>query len=424
MKANPDIYLLYEYMKKIPFTVRIKVVLDAPVDEGRLKEAAREAIRRFPYFAVQLGLDAGGNYVLSHNERPLPVLPEQDRRLVLGSEETNGHLFAVTWRGDTVWFNFSHSVCGGFGAMFWVKTTLYRYLTKLYGSIAPPADLKLPDSPVSEGELFYPDPDTLPTDEPLARYTGGSTNVGLGTTLLYMLNPFVKDCYYYQLEIPKTAFMTYNKSVDASPNSILAALLFKTVARLFPEKKGQHLSAKIAADFRKDVGCPDSYRDFVRFLHVKYDWSMAQEPIEKLNMRARGAIISQSEPEQSCEVFRQREALHAEIDAQPDLKSKKAYALQNSPFRKDVRDTFTVSYVGNVDWGGLAEHIKDVYTITDGNLMFEVNALPDKFCITFQMMPKKRTALDLFCAVLDEEKLPYTVSERMTRYLPEIRLPE
>ena len=47
MKTNPDIYLLYEYMKKIPFTVRIKVVLDAPVDEGRLKEAAREAIRRF-----------------------------------------------------------------------------------------------------------------------------------------------------------------------------------------------------------------------------------------------------------------------------------------------------------------------------------------------------------------------------------------
>ena len=34
MKTNPDIYLLYEYMKKIPFTVRIKVVLDAPVDEG------------------------------------------------------------------------------------------------------------------------------------------------------------------------------------------------------------------------------------------------------------------------------------------------------------------------------------------------------------------------------------------------------
>ena len=28
MLRNPDTYLLYEYMKKIPFTVRIKVCLD------------------------------------------------------------------------------------------------------------------------------------------------------------------------------------------------------------------------------------------------------------------------------------------------------------------------------------------------------------------------------------------------------------
>lgn len=32
MSKNPDIYLLYEYMEKVPFTVRMKVLLDAPVD--------------------------------------------------------------------------------------------------------------------------------------------------------------------------------------------------------------------------------------------------------------------------------------------------------------------------------------------------------------------------------------------------------
>ena len=65
-----------------------------------------------------------------------------------------------------------------------------------------------------------------------------------------------------------------------------------------------------------------------------------------------------------------------------------------------------------------------VYTPTDGNLMLEVNALPDKFCIAFQMVQKKDDALKLFCSILDEEKLPYTVSERKVRYLPEIELPK
>ena len=46
MSKNPDIYLLYEYMKKLPFTVRFKVQLDAPVDAAMLDQAAQEAIKR------------------------------------------------------------------------------------------------------------------------------------------------------------------------------------------------------------------------------------------------------------------------------------------------------------------------------------------------------------------------------------------
>ena len=33
---NPDTHLLYEYMNKLPFTVRMKVRLDAPIDTALL----------------------------------------------------------------------------------------------------------------------------------------------------------------------------------------------------------------------------------------------------------------------------------------------------------------------------------------------------------------------------------------------------
>lgn len=423
MSHNPDIYLLYEYMEKVPFTVRMKVFLDAPVDAALLTEAAQEAIGRLPYFSVKVGLDAGQNYTLEHNDKPVAVLPEKDERLTLGSDAVNGHLVAITWRDDCVWFNYSHTFCGGFGGLFWVKATLYQYMVKKYGPLDAPKDVKLPGTPVTEGELYFPDADKLPDDEPISRYDGGDSNVALGRFLKYLLNPFAKETYYYQLDIPVKDFMGYAARVDGSPNTILTALMFKTCSRLFKEKEGTFLAGRIAADYRGDIGANESYRDFVRFIHVKYDWNMKDESIQKLNMRARGAVIRQNQPELGCERFRKIAQNHKGIDAQPNLKAKKKYASKNSTFRSDPRDTYTISYVGQTDWGGMAAHIKGFYNITDGDLMLEVNALEDKLCITFQLVNKDRKPLELFCELLEQEGVPYSVSERYTRYMPKIQLP-
>ena len=75
-------------------------------------------------------------------------------------------------------------------------------MQKKYGNLAAPKDLKFPDSPVSESELFFPDINTLPKDEPIYRYDGGDSNLALKRTLKYLFNPFTKDCYYYQIELP------------------------------------------------------------------------------------------------------------------------------------------------------------------------------------------------------------------------------
>ncbi len=424
MGHDPDIYLLYEYKEKLPFSLRIKVCLDEAVDAGILNETAQEAIGRFPYFRVQVGLDEGQNYVLKPNDRPLAVLPEEDRRLVLGGNEVNRHLFAITYRDDTIWFNCSHSVCGGFGVMFWVKTTLYLYMCKKYGyDFKPPKDIKLPGTEVAEGELFFPDADKLPKDEPVKRYEGGDSNLALPRFLKYLLNPFAKTDYYYQIEIPSDTFIAYAKAMDASPNTLITALMYKAMARFFKEKEGTFISGRIAADYRNDIGADESYRDFVRFIHVKYEWDMKDEPVSKLNMRARGAVIVQNQVELGIERFRKISEAHKGIDAQLTLKEKIKYANSHSTFRSDPRDPYTVSYVGRLELGEMEQHITGIYNITDGDLMLEVNALEDKICMCFQVVNKDRTPLDKFLEVLDEEDLKYKVSERKIKYLPKIELP-
>lgn len=424
MANNPDVYLLYEYMKKNAFTVRVKVTFTETVEEEFLVQAAREAMTRFPYFSVSIGLDEGENYVLLPNDRPIAVLPEKDERLMLGSEEVGGHLFAITWKGNDIWFNWAHCICGGFGSLFWIKTTLYQYLTKKYGYIEPPADLKAVGSQVDSEEYAYPDTDKLPLDEPMKRYEEGNSYVGLERDLIYFINPFADDVYYYQIEFDSKDFMEYVKEINGTPNSVLVAFMLKTTARYYPKLPNQHISAKILADYRKDIGCPKSYRDYVRFIHVKYDWDMEMDSIERLSQHAREAINTQKQPENSYEWYRRLDEARRGIDEQPDLKSKKKYAQKHSIYKSDVRDTYVVSYVGKTDWGGMTEYIDSIYVITDGNMMLELMALPDKLCLTFQLLSKDRKLLDLFCEALEEEKISFSVSDRMVRYMPDIMLPE
>lgn len=423
MKHDPDTYLLYESSKKVAFTMRIKIQLDETVDPGILKNVAQEAFERFPYFRVKPGLDASQSYILIPNDKPLAVLPEENRRIVLATDEVNEHLFVITYKDDTVWFSGSHAPCGGFGLFFWIKTTLYLYMCKKYGPMEPPKDIKLPGTPVTEAETLFPDVDTLPTDEPMVRYEGGDCNLALMRTLKHYLNPFSTKTYYYEIEIPAASFVKYAKGIDASPNTVVVAMMYKAMTRFLKEKEGTFISGRVAADYRDDIGAGESYRDFVRFIHVRYEWDMKDEPVSRLNLRTRGAFIKQNQPELSYERFRKISSIHAGIDAKQTLKEKREYAANNSIYRKEPRDPYTVSYVGQVDYGEMEKHIKSVYSITDGDLMLEVNALKDSFHITYQLFGKERKPLERFLEVLDGENIPYKVSDMKIRNLPWVKLP-
>ena len=285
------------------------------------------------------------------------MLPERDARLVLGGDEVNGHLVAITYRNDCVWFNFSHALCGAYGALFWVKATLYLYLCKAHGPLDAPGDIRLPGTDIPEEELAYPNESELPHDEPASHYEG-DCNLAMPRSLKYLFNPFVKDDnYYYQLQVPTKPFMDYVKKMDGTPNTILTAIMFKMASRYFKEKKGTYLSGRIAADYRADLGASTSYRDFIRFIHVRYEWSMKDDSIEELSAIGRRAIAEQNLPELGRERFFEVNKVHRGIDEQPTLKKKKRFALSNSAFRSDPRDPWSVSYVGKVDWGGMERHI-------------------------------------------------------------------
>ena len=214
--------------------------------------------------------------------------------------------------------------------------------------------------------------------------------------------------------------MQYARDNDGSPNSILSAAMFRMCSRMFPHAK--QISCGIVCNYRQDVGCPETYRDLVRILHARYLTGMKDWPIEKLSTVTRGAMYLQMQPELSRAVYRQVAAYREQIDKIPGKVLKTAYALNNSPLRSGVKDTYNVSYVGNVDWGGLSEYIEEIYSLTEGHLFLEVNSARDKFCIAFQGLNKDGKFVREFVKVLEEEGIPYELGEMVESRLPQIEL--
>ena len=116
-----------------------------------LKKAAASAVAAFPLYGLTPLIDLDGHIVMGRNEEELPVYPEDGRVVSLGSEDTGGYLFRITYRGSRISVTVSHALGDGRGIMNFTITLLYHYLTNTGHDIDPqgmvytPEDAKDPD---------------------------------------------------------------------------------------------------------------------------------------------------------------------------------------------------------------------------------------------------------------------------------------
>jgi hypothetical protein len=60
------------------------------------------------------------------------VMPTAQKIPMLGSSSINDHLLFVDCSGKDIFFNISHSMCGGRGFKPWVMTNVYEYVREKY----------------------------------------------------------------------------------------------------------------------------------------------------------------------------------------------------------------------------------------------------------------------------------------------------
>ena len=154
-RPNP---LLYGAHEDFLSSFKLVVTMCDDVDYNLLLNAVGSAMKRYPYFSV-FPQKNGESIQLKFNEAPVPVFKD-GRCVVLGTNESNGHLLAFGCEERRIILHASHYIADGMGISPLLMSVLYLYISEKYGTDGLNSEyILMPDSPVSDEEYAYPFPE-------------------------------------------------------------------------------------------------------------------------------------------------------------------------------------------------------------------------------------------------------------------------
>lgn len=132
---------------------RITAALKVPVKYSIIKEAVEITTKRFPYFNVSLGSGIFWHFLELNNQLPRIQVEEEIPCTAFAVKRKNEPLYRIVIKGKKISVEFIHILTDGAGALEYLKSLLYTYMTITGKDIIPEGKIIIPDSPVSEEEF-------------------------------------------------------------------------------------------------------------------------------------------------------------------------------------------------------------------------------------------------------------------------------
>ena len=413
---DPMFYICSEQM---PFAIRVEFNLFEDVDGTALRHAVDRAMRRYPYFAVQLE-EREGELVLVPNDAEI-VVWEGTEPAALGSRAFNYHLFAVSWHGREISFHTSHVFTDGAGCYPLFRSILYYYFCERTGKALDSSGFRLWDEP------FYPDELGNPYPEEAMAAAVPLYVPKKGNYFRLKDGGFVNDAQrtVYRVCLSERELLKFGKDNDGSPCSVVSSLMTMAIWDVHPELREDIVSA-VSFNLRPGLGNDHSYRMLCSALKIRYPERIRSADITKLCTCTRGAVTLQSQPENVLTYAQNvRQQLEALLRV-PGVDEKTALLAPRS--LEDATDnTFSVSYVGPAQLGEIEPFIDSIYNYTDGStyetLFLEISNLNDEFDIAFLQGFSSDVYFRAFLRRLELHELSYTTDGCVPPRTPGIELP-
>lgn len=407
-KPIPLFYAANEHFKN---TLRFAVEFNDTIDLAALKYAVEQVQIRYPYFSVKVERD-GEELVLAENNLPF-VIAAGEKPVCLNSDESNGHLLAFARTDRTLFVDISHFICDGNGLAPIVKTLVYYYVEKRYDANDIDTEcIRLVTDEIKEDEYLYPFPDApIPNENALELKPKEYDPFLFGDELFDS-----EGSYAYNLQIKQKELMKYAKSNDGSPVSFVSVMMFKAMMELCPDTE-KDIVFQIPHEYRKVLGRPLSHDCLARVFKAKLSAKDKNKTIEILNTSVRGQVILGCEESADIAAVNGMVQLDAYMQTLPlEGKKQAMIGLVSNSYDKN---TFGVSYTGNISWGGLEKYISDIHIYAGENtrhdsLSIVLFTFGDKFSLCV-MQPGKNPAFvkalrktfadnNIECKLISEER--------------------
>ncbi len=222
--------------------VRLKGIA---VDPEVLRQAVQKAVDRNYYFGLTPVLNAAGQVFFEKNKKPVEVYPDNDTYAVLGTEETNGYLFRVLYTKDSIGVSHFHALSDGRGAIAFLVSILYYYLTLTGHTVSPQGVLcdKTPEE-ASERDIL--------TDQIPEGLTYKGADIPGEVFVVPEGNALMKTPYTKKIDIafPAKQLLSKAKEYDATPVPFVSVLAGRAIDRVYGVGE-QTVTASVLVDMHE-----------------------------------------------------------------------------------------------------------------------------------------------------------------------------
>ena len=139
--------------KDLTSVFRITASLKEPVKYSAIREAVEITSKRFPYFSVSLGSGLFWHFLDFVDHLPRIQADEDIPCTSFAVKRKNEPLYRIILKRNKISVEFIHILTDGGGALEYLKSLLFTYLTLTGRHIASSGKIILPESPVSNEEF-------------------------------------------------------------------------------------------------------------------------------------------------------------------------------------------------------------------------------------------------------------------------------
>ena len=417
-KLFTELRTLYTTTKEAPAEIRIRIRMRDLIDPEILRRAVDTTMERYPYFCVELQKKEGG-FVYAENHRPV-VISDSLHGAELNSEETNYHMIAFCWQDNMIILDVFHGLTDGTGAYEVVRTLLYYYCSERYNVSLKEDGIRLVGDEISAEEWIDPvvsrtDLPTPKQNELMSDALNVITTAGLEEDRRHTV---------YSVAISEKEFMRFNLDNDGSPGTMVALLLSRAIAKLFPESENA-IRIALCVNQRKALNAPLAHQSLVGGVMLEYKDKLRDWSLEMQGTAYRGMVFAQTQEENVLRGIASFKGVNGMLLTKESDQERIGVASYINSLAGKLT-TATVSYVGKADYKEAEQYVRDFRLWTSplgNNLLVEISAVNGRFTLDFLQSFSSPVIVNAFLKELDENGIIYDLQDVNELELPNIKLP-